>query len=419
MNSKLTGERLLLAAVFVAAALVDIPRLVRIGGLSGLALLSILVLTAGGLSLLAVPPRFAAVRAVRPFVLFFIWAAMTSLVHPPTGPGWQNLTVLAAFVVIVVVAAGEADRDPTLAPRIVTYGRGLVGGVSLLYVMSAGVGKFANSEFMGSRTYALVALIGLACLLVANGDESRSSKMKALLVVGVIGLSLSRLALAVALLLFFVARSSRRRPSGRRLVRIVCSAGLALVVMWFLIGHVPALEQRFFSGDQSLAVGGLQINASGRTDFWEATVDSWQTNPWTGHGAGSAGELIDSQFPGLGHPHNEYLRLLHDYGIVGLAFWVWGLLSILAGCWRRWHRADRRLGGVHQAAALGLLAMLAAMLTDNVIVYLFFMGPLGALVGASLGSDRKEIVDGAAEAAGADAAAPAAGSGDRGVMVRR
>jgi hypothetical protein len=39
------------------------------------------------------------------------------------------------------------------------------------------------------------------------------------------------------------------------------------------------------------------------------------------------------------------------------------------------------------AAALGVIGVLLAMLTDNVIVYVFVMGPLGVLLGAGLGAD--------------------------------
>jgi hypothetical protein len=393
----LTGERLFLIVVFVAATLVDIPRNIRFAGVTGLALLTMVLILAGGMSLLGVAPRFGAMKPVRPFILFFVWVGVTATIHPPSGPGLQNLTVLALFVIIMLVAGGEAHRDPELASNVVGYGRALVIAASFLYVMSSAIGKFSASQFIGSRTYALAALIGLACLLAEGGLKHRSQRTMALMVVGVVGLSLSRLALALAVLMFFVARSAKR-PTQRSLRRLVVSVVLGGVAMIFIVNHVPVLKERFFSGDQSIAVGGLHINASGRLNFWSATVTSWKTSPWIGHGAGSAGKLIESLFPGLGHPHNEFLRLLHDFGIVGLALWVWGIVSVLRHSWKRWHEGllsgGDAAGGVHQAAALGLMALLLMMATDNALVYLFVMGPLGALVGASLGH-RDRAADGA------------------------
>lgn len=380
MGGRITLERLLAGAVFAVAALADGPANLHLGPMSGLACLSIGLFLLGAMSVMAVPTGHAGSKATRPLVLFFAWAAGAALFNHPTGSGVQNLTVLGAFGAIILATAGEAGRDPSLGPAVVHYGRRMVAAASVLYLTSMGV-----TSWMGARTYALVALLGVACVLATNRPGERMTRTRALLVVGLIGLSLSRLALGLAVLLMFVARP-RRRPSRRTLMRTVASVALAGVAMVFLINQVPALHERFFSGDQSIGVGSVRIDAAGRTNFWEKTVDSWQESPWTGHGAGSASALIETHFPGLGHPHNEYLRLLHDYGLVGAVLFVWGLLSLLVGAWKRWHADDGTSGGIHQAAALGLLVMLLAMLTDNVIVYVFFMAPLATLVGTSLGS---------------------------------
>jgi O-antigen ligase len=101
---------------------------------------------------------------------------------------------------------------------------------------------------------------------------------------------------------------------------------------------------------------------------------------------------------GIGQPHNDYLRLLHDYGLVGTTLWVIGYAFLLARTWRAWHstamvsQEQKRDPGeqrVHAAAFLALAGVAIAMITDNAIVYLFLMGPLGVLVGLSLGLSRR------------------------------
>ena len=44
---------------------------------------------------------------------------------------------------------------------------------------------------------------------------------------------------------------------------------------------------------------------------------------------GSASQLVGETFTGLDQPHNEYLRFYFDYGVVGLALFIAGYLSLL------------------------------------------------------------------------------------------
>lgn len=101
-----------------------------------------------------------------------------------------------------------------------------------------------------------------------------------------------------------------------------------------------------------------------------------------GNGPGTASVLISASFRNISHPHNEYLRLFHDFGHVGAVLFVLGLLSLL---WRTASRARHSSDPIHWSALLGILAVIAAAFTDNVIIYTFVMIPLGLLVGASLG----------------------------------
>ena len=42
--------------------------------------------------------------------------------------------------------------------------------------------------------------------------------------------------------------------------------------------------------------------------------------------SGTADSLISRTYgSAAGHPHNDYLRLLHDYGLVGMSLWALGL----------------------------------------------------------------------------------------------
>ena len=116
---------------------------------------------------------------------------------------------------------------------------------------------------------------------------------------------------------------------------------------------------------------------------WQSAVES----PWIGKGAGSASAYLADLYDGdIAHPHNDYLRILHDYGVVGLVLFLYGLARVGRLFWRNWAQPrellQRRLS---LAAALALTAIAMMMVTDNTLVYVFVMGPLGILLGTALG----------------------------------
>jgi O-antigen ligase len=387
-SRSLTGEAFLAAVVFGVGALADAPKAVRIGSVTGLALTSLAFFVLGILSLLAKTPGRELVNRTKPLCFFFVWASVSAIFRPPTAAGFQNLVVLASFLVLILVVAGEARRDPSLDLRVIRYGRRLAGACSLFYILNTAGTHVGFSPVMFPRQFALAALVGLSCLLAVTVKDRRSSIVKAVALVGLIGLTQSRSAFAIGVFLVVVFATSGRQRKPINVRRVLLSLGGAVALMSLLAFNVPALHDRFFGGYAPIKVAGLEIASSGRATYWQATIESWLQSPWVGHGAGSASTLIDSKFPGIGHPLNEYLRLLHDYGIVGTTLWLWGLFRLLGLAWRR---ANLRtsLGqqpAIQRAAVLGIFSLLGTMVTDNPLVYIFVMGPLAVIIGCAVGS---------------------------------
>jgi O-antigen ligase len=209
---------------------------------------------------------------------------------------------------------------------------------------------------------------------------------QAIIITLVIGASLSRLALGIALALFPLSQASLGNVFGW--LRTILSVVLVVGSSYLAITHIASLHDRFFEGDTRLQVGGAAINVTGREFLWRITLDSWRESPWVGKGAGSAEELVRRVSPDNEHPHNDYLRVLHDYGVVGLGLWLLTIVNLLWATWKAWARAsyaDNPEAQPHLAAFLSLVAFAAGMITDNVIVYVFVTAPLGILVGASIG----------------------------------
>jgi O-antigen ligase len=313
-------------------------------------------------------------------VLFLAWGYSSLLWQPSFSV--QNLVAYTAFAGLVLLAATESYRAPYLS-RYISISFAFATVLFMLLFMLKLLGMPLS---IGSRTSALFSLVVLGWCLAGWRYGSRWGLWVAILITATIGASLSRMAFLVALMLFPIARVQPKSFRGWVLVCFwsVLTAG----IMYIAVVYVQALHARFFSGDVSLKIGGLSINASGRMRFWAALLSSWWKSPWIGNGAGSSMQAIVFSTNFKQQPHNDYLRLLHDYGLIGFALWSFGFFGLLWRTFRTWLWAEKNDGAcvqIHLAAFLGLVAVSLTMLTDNVSIYIFVMAPVAVLVGTSLG----------------------------------
>jgi len=198
-------------------------------------------------------------------------------------------------------------------------------------------------------------------------------------------LSLSRSAFAAQLVLVALAWFDLRNFRGW-----LTAIGAGIVVIAIAIAAVflyAPLHHRFFHGDTA-QVGGFSLNVTGRDALWSANWGWFKNRPVIGHGAGASDTLTNAlPFHGAGHPHNDYLRILVDYGLIGFVIWMTAHLALLRLTWRRWQavRGTRVFAEhIHAAAFLVLVGIALTMIVDNPMIELARMAPLGIIVGMSL-----------------------------------
>lgn len=382
---------LFLACLLLLSGLVDMPRQIAFAGISLLGLMLIGSIVGGGLLWLTQPRMYRSLLlTLLPLLLYVAWSLLTTTWSMPGVTGMQNLLAPVAFCVLAERAA-HYSRTRSNGWKHLTWALLAATGLSVaLYSLNIAAGGLGSVAFMGARTFALFALTGLAVCLAGWRYGWRTAPVGALLITVIIGLSLSRMALAIAIVLFLLAQlPSRTRKGG---LRLIVTATLLTLVSYQLVTRVEPIRERFMEGDTTLEVGGLAINATGRTNIWTALLESYEASPIIGQGADSAGRLINTRFSGLGQAHSDYLRILHDHGLVGMLLWVAGMLSLLVALARGWLQADERgdpAAPIHLAAMLALLGVALSMATDNPLVYVFVMAPFGILVGTSLGAMRR------------------------------
>lgn len=311
------------------------------------------------------------IQSVPVVLVFFLVAAIGLLGFRFNVDGVQNVAVYLLFIASIPIttalcSAGTTDLTLKRFRQIAVF----VGIVSAAQ-------SVAGVEVYGPRSAALI-LVVLVGITLAIPRRSWFDHALPFLLVASCALTLSRTALFVSAILIPVSYLFTATRNGA--IKVLAASIPMGYLMYVLVTTWGPLKDRFLEGDNGYSAGGLDLNTSGRTVLWEMTTDSWKQAPLLGHGPGSASSMISARFSGIAHPHNEYLRILHDFGLVGFIPFVVGLILLTAGLWRR---ARQLRAPIHKAAVLSLLGVLAVAFTDNVLIYPFVMVPVGVLIGLS------------------------------------
>lgn len=305
-------------------------------------------------------------------LMAFLALAWMRLLFDFSVEGVQNVAVYTGFILAIAIGTWWAPAWQTV--NLLRALRLVAVLVSALFIVEG----FAGWNIYGDRSFALACLIFAATLIPYQGVRP-IYKIGPFLVVVAAFLSLSRTAavISAASLVFLAVRS-------RSKYRVPASVGLAATAgagLWWAVTSYAPFRDRFLEGDQALTLGGLNVNTSGRAVLWDMTWESAMRAPLFGHGPGASSALIAEHFSNISHPHNDYLRLLNDFGLFGAGLFVIGTLIVLKRTWSRARCGDDQ---IHWVTFIATLGVLAAAVTDNVIIYAFIMLPLGLIIGCSL-----------------------------------
>ena len=379
----------LLPLVFLGSALAGPMSRLELGGMTAQGLVSIVVaLLSVGLFVATWTLRVPVERQLEPLAWFTVWVVVSLSWSTAWRTGAQNALVWTTFVALLFAFVRVAQVWHGLTAQVVRLLVVSSAVAAALYGISLAVGGVGSHELWGNRTFAQFALLGLCWFLAGWRCRCRYSLPGAVLMTTLIALSLSRTAFAVAILLFFVTRFAGTSWKRLALVGPASVFFLGLMVVG-VVRLIQPLNERFGGGQLGEGVldGSSAEYTSGRVVIWTQPWQSAVESPWIGKGAGSASAYLADLYDGdIAHPHNDYLRILHDYGVVGLVLFLYGLARVGRLFWRNWAQPrellQRRLS---LAAALALTAIAMMMVTDNTLVYVFVMGPLGILLGTALG----------------------------------
>ncbi|MGA4850252.1 O-antigen ligase family protein [Streptomyces sp. G5(2025)] len=265
------------------------------------------------------------------------------------------------------------------------------------------VGTFGSTDVMGMATvvsYGIVSALALAFRPHAPRQRWTAAVCAALLTVP-LALSFSRgawIATAAACLGVLLLAGARRAG------RVLLAGGAAAVVLVAGLGVGSAmLQQRLSSISQ--VTGAPDQSVTDRYTMWAASADMWRERPVTGvglkgfpdhrdsHASLALSSGSDTAGAGSGFvrqpllsPHNMYLLVLGEQGLLGLVTLAGGWTALLVCGLRRWKRRCARPdgpGGPELDCALLACGLLIWQLVD--FVYADIGGPTTVLTAVAFG----------------------------------
>ena len=264
-------------------------------------------------------------------------------------------------------------------------------GLVSLGIALAGLVLFREPAPVGHLNPDRILAMGAIALAVLAwyGPRSRIYTLGVgLFALGIVLASGSRTASVVMIVLLITAPGLRLPRTGRLVF------GGSVVALVLLLSITPAFQQRWFESGEGAFwdMATLEdLETSGRTAVWPVIGDSCR-NFVLGEGAGAADSFAFETNQGFPEPHNEYLRIWCDTGLVGSVLF-WGFVALVGSQALTGLRTSKRSWS-HNAAAQMVVALLVLSATDNPLTTAVpFMIPAALVVGWAEQSMRSATDD--------------------------
>jgi O-antigen ligase len=157
--------------------------------------------------------------------------------------------------------------------------------------------------------------------------------------------------------------------------------------------YTPQFQKRFFYEGKGTLTQVMQgeFLGFGRFEAWPLIYDQAMNRRWYGFGAGSTREFVPVVWEDMTLPHNDYLRIFFEFGLLGLGVFLIASASQVVGLVRRSRRSRGVVRYAFAAAAMGWAIFLLTACTDNPLTYAIWVtNPLFALTGAAYGVATRE-----------------------------
>ena len=320
---------------------------------------------------------FVAVRGrIRfPMGIWLPWAVLVVVyLSVAETPNALQRSVMILCPIIVGMAVSKLRVDSGLLQGFDRALRLLAVGLWVVVVLKAGIHLTLRlPEITGLAAEVMTASL-LATYFIAShvlGRRQDIAWWAGLAAIPVI--AMTRTGMAVAGLTYPLSFAPLRLSRRLALFGIIAVLGLALF-------STERIQQKmFFSGGGTIAdirLDNPDFRTTGRTTMWDVMIPEIEKKPLLGHGTNATEPLVSYLTGGLVHPHNDWLRLLYDYGYFGTLIFIWCLVIQVLHALARAKCSSGAEKPFFYAGASSFIVFILFMFTDNVILYAAFFGNL-------------------------------------------
>jgi O-antigen ligase len=307
--------------------------------------------------------HYLTVQAVIKFlasILFFVMFA--TFVDTDDRRGTAVRVILAMCILIALIGVGQNFIGHVLWQRG-TFGP-FVNRNHFAGFLEMGVGLASATIILRSTRVEMIAFYACAVLVMCAGLVLSASRG------GILALGAEFAFLAI---LALTAKSEKRGEHSRakKLVRASGVIGLgvaAFLAATFLVGS-ERLAANFAQAQDTATAEILNNERFSRQDIWSATLEMAKTHPILGSGLGAFQVAYTRFDPSAGtqrveQSHNDYLQILADTGLVGLALAILFLVILLRRGLRAVQTHDLRRKAITLGALTGCFAIVIHSFVD-------------------------------------------------------
>ena len=307
-------------------------------------------------------------HAIAFLIAYLVLAFVSDLVGAKGGDSYlRNVVIISliivAFVPVIHVSAAQINLIFVCSVIYLSLAYWLagVGNIRILQILRAGTGSAFQAGFDDNQGGLLGPLYAVFMYAMGTKLQFVIALLMSLLGGKRVGVAAILLGVVVAIAFRNVAALQQRRRRAVALFAVLAATNLLALNMNSISEYV---QQSF----------GISVNIEevmlGRYAIGSELNYAMATRPLSeslfGAGPGSADTVASRVTDGiLTQPHNDWMKVLYDYGIVGsltITIFMAAIFSTSA-----------------TAAAL-IVATAALMCTDNVVIYLFYQIPLALMV---------------------------------------
>ena len=328
-----------------------------------------------------------------PIRIWYPWICIIILYFVKSGFSYPQRTVMLLCPLIVGMAVSKSRVTELELSGFLRLTRMLLLALLLTVILKTG---FLFTGILPGATGLSPQSMTAALLCCIFGAEYSVSRKKSLLhwIAGatIPIIALTRMAITAAgMTIPFTFASLKIR---RRLIFLAIIAVVGVVLF-----YTERIQKKMFysgRGDiRDVTFENPDLFTSGRSRLWDLMKEKIRMRPVWGHGGNASEEFVLSMtWNTLTHPHNDWLRLLYDYGLVGTSVFVFCLITQVI---HLLIRAKNTLGESRillYAGASSFLPFVLLMFTENIILYAAFFGDLQfTIIGLVYAAQRTQEID--------------------------